>query len=207
MDPMQNPDERYEPQYGGQGGARERAEEGLEKAWRKTQEGIRSMKDQAGEGLDSVRQRLSEGARATIVEQKDKSVGSLRRLSLAIHEAAAKLDDEGDHTLAEYTELLGARVEKAADYLKQKEPSAVLRDFENLARRQTGLFIGGLFVTGLVIARLIKSSRRDDSPSTTELAPEDLTPEPATGPSAPTVSTPAHSQPTIPTSSRFGQGI
>lgn len=205
MDPMQNPEQGHGSQFGSQNDPRERAKEGLENAWKKTQEGIRSMKDQANQGLESVRQRLGDSARSTFIEQKDRSVAGLRRLSLAIHEAAAKLDEEGDHTLAEYTELLSGQVEKAAEYLKHREPGVVLRDFEGFARRQAGLFIGGMFVTGLVVARLIKAAREDrESSATTALAPQDLSPA---APAVPPAPAPAQVQPTIPPSSRFGQGL
>ncbi len=206
MDPMQNPEERDETRFGPEG--MPGGEEGIQSAWKKTQEGIRSMKEQATQSLESARQRLSEGARNTLVEQKDKSVAGLRRISSAIHEAAAKLDEEGDHTLAEYTSALGTRVEQAADYLKDRDPATVLHEFEDFARRQAGLVIGGMFVTGLIVGRLIQSSRRSRTGTTT------LTPEQAQGVGAagtpPTPSpTPTTAQPgTIPPSSRFGaQGL
>src|SRR5690606_15496822 len=105
MDPMQNPEERYEGHPGSRENARSQAEKQFESGWEKTQEGMRSMKAQASESIESARQQLSETARRTLHQQKDRSVGGLKRLSSAIHEASHKLDEQGDHTLAEYTDL------------------------------------------------------------------------------------------------------
>jgi hypothetical protein len=198
MDPMQNPEERDETRFGPQGTPHEEA--GFEGALKKTQEGMRSMKEQASQSLEQARRRLKEGARNTLFEQKDKSVAGLQRISSAIHEAATRLNQEGDHTLAEYTEMLGAQVEKAKDYLRDRDPSTVLRDLEGFARRQAGLFIGAMFVTGLIVGRLIKTSRRPETTGTTSLAPEDVQGVDVSGsPKAPAPSTTQ-----VPPSSRFG---
>lgn len=209
MDPMRNPEERPEMHEKSEE-LREQARQSFEGAWKKTQEGIRSMKEQASQSIESARQRLSEGARSSVQEQKDKSVSSLKRVSSAIHEAAHKLEDEGDRTLADYAHMLGSKVENAANYLDQRDPSLVLKDLEGLARRQAGLFIGGMFLTGLVVARLIKSSRTaatglESETSGTALAPQELTPA---APPPPT-SKPEKPTGTIPpsASSRFGAGL
>jgi hypothetical protein len=158
------------------------------------------MKEQAGESLEAARLRFSENARNTLIQQKDRSVGGLRRLSSAIHEAASKLDQEGDHTFAEYTDLLGTQVDKAANYLQSRDPSTVFHDLEGVARRQAGLLIGGMFVAGLIVARLIRSSQAS-SERETSLAPQDLTPSP-TEPAEQTTS--PHGSVPPGTASRFG---
>jgi len=201
MDPMRNPEEHgySEPHSEPQG----EAHEALEGGWKKAQEGFRSMKEQAGESLESFQQRLSETAHRTLLQQKDRSVGGLKRLSSAIHDAAAKLDEEGDHTLAEYTDLLGNQVDKAADYLRRRDPSSVLHDLENVARRQAGLIIGGMFVTGLIVARFIKSAQRRET-AETALAPQAVSPSSMPPAPAEPLSAPTPPSSSTPTSSRFG---
>lgn len=205
MDPMKNPEEHDETRFGHEG--MQAGQEGFHRAWEKTQEGIRSMKQQAGQSLESVRQRLSQNARSTLVEQKDKSVSGLRRISSAIHEAAARLDEEGDHTLAGYTDTLGTQIEKAANYLENRDPSTVLRDVEGFARRQAGLFIGGMLVTGLIVGRLIQSARESRGEGGTTFTPEQAPEGHETA--GPQSSTPSAPQPgAVPPSSRFGgQGL
>lgn len=187
-DPMRHPEE------GGQ------TEHSFEGGWRKAEEGMRSIKKQATEKLETARRRFSENARGALVQQKDRSVSSLQRLSSVIHEAASRLDREGDQTLAEYTDLLGTQVDKAAGYLQERDPSNVLRDLEGLARRQAGLFIGGMFVAGLIAARFVRSSQARSSPETSE--PEEFEPPPGEAPEQ-TASPPGSVSPG--SSSRFGE--
>lgn len=206
MDPMRNPEERHEMHEKSEELQKE-ARQSFEGAWRKTQEGIRSMKEQASHGIENARQRLSEGARNGLQEQKDRSVSSLKHISSAIHEAAHKLESEGDRTLADYAHMLGSKVESAAGYLDNRDPSNLLQDFESFARRQAGFFIGGMFITGLVVARLIKSSRQAELTPASEapLAPTELTP--AVPPTPPTAKPEKPTGTIPPTSSRFGSGL
>lgn len=168
MDPMQNPEERPEthdvPESGEGKGS-------LGGTWKKTREGMWAVREQAGQSIEAARERIREGARNALLQQKDKSVAGLKRISFAIHETAGKLNQEGDRTLAEYTDLLGNQVEKAADYLDEREASVLLSDLESFARRQAALFVGGMFVAGLVVARLLKASRQE-SPGVVDSEPE-----------------------------------
>jgi len=206
MDPMQNPEERYEGQPDPAEHLRSQGEASLEKGWRKTQEGIRSMKEQASESFESMRRQFSDSARRVLIQQKDRSVTGLKRLSAAIHDAASRLDSGGDHTLAEYTDLLGNQVDRAANYLQERDAGEVMRDLESLVRRQAGLIVGGMFVTGLVVARLIKASQERQ---TTALAPQDLTPSPAPSVETGEPGMVSPSPGTMPpaSQSRFGQGL
>lgn len=192
MDPI---DPKRHPEEG------EQAEHSFEGGWRKAEEGMRSIKEQATETLEAARRRFSENARSALVQQKDRSVGSLRRLSTAIHEAASRLDREGDHTLAEYTDLLGTQVDKATSYLQERDASNVLRDLEGLARRQAGLLIGGMFVAGLIAARFIRSSQAQSSSETESPASGELAPSPGETPEQ-TASPPGS---VSPGTSRFGE--
>lgn len=192
MDPI---DPMRQPEEGGQ------TEHSFEGGWKKAEEGMRSIKEQATDKLETARRRFSENARSALAQQKDRSVSSLQRLSSAIHEAASRLDREGDQTLAEYTDLLGTQVDKAASYLQERDPSNVLRDLEGLARRQAGLVIGGMFVAGLITARFVRSSQtRSSSPETSE--PQEFAPPPGEGPEQ-TASPPGSVAPG--SSSRFGE--
>jgi hypothetical protein len=186
---MQNPEERGEYQ----------GEQSYEQAWEKTRQGVRAIRDQASQSLETARQKLREGARSVVVEQKGRTVSGLRRLSQAIHDTANKLQNEGDRTLAEYADAVGSQVERAAGYLDEREPAAVLQDFEAFARRQAGLFVGGMFVAGLIVARLLRSAPRSPSESAGEPSGEStMLPEPQAGQPSAIEST------YVPPSSRFG---
>ncbi|HEY9515791.1 MAG TPA: hypothetical protein VIQ74_08945, partial [Gemmatimonadaceae bacterium] len=59
-----------------------------------------------------------------------------------------------------YVEKAANRVEQLADYVQNTDASEMADRFENFARREPGIFLGGAFTLGLLGARFIKSSRR-----------------------------------------------
>lgn len=171
MDPLQHPEERPEQHTQGEHSeeqqarrayeeAREEGRQAYESAWGKAREGFESMKHQASQSLEQGREKLKQSARGYVADQKNRGAGSLRRFSHAVHETAQRLRDEGDNTLAEYTDAAANQVDKAAHYIEQREPSDLMHDAEGLIRRQAGLFIGGMFVAGVIAARMIRSSSR-----------------------------------------------
>jgi hypothetical protein len=52
-------------------------------------------------------------------------------------------------------------VEGVADYVASKDMRGLLRDTEQLARRQPALFFGSAFLVGLAIGRFLKSAPPD----------------------------------------------
>ncbi len=197
MDPSHDPQEHPEEEQP-QEGAGEGVESAYGDAWEKARQGLQSMKDQASQSLDTARQKLKEGLHNSAVDQRERAVAGLRRLSSAVHETGAKLESDGDRTLAEYTHAFAGKLEKAAEYLHEREPSDILPDAEYVARRQTGLVVGGMFVAGLIVARLMRSSGRTAAGAQSESEGEPMLPEPEPGQPSAKEST------YIPPSNRFG---
>ncbi len=139
--------------------AKDSAARAYESARGRTRESFASARAQASQTMEEARQRLREGAQTAVTSQKDRAVGSLRRISRAVEETADRLNEDGDPTLAEYTRAVSSRIEKAAGFLEHREPAELLADAEGIIRRQAALFIGGMFVAGLIVARVMRSSR------------------------------------------------
>jgi hypothetical protein len=97
---------------------------------------------------DEVRTQLDSG--------KTRAASALR----GVADSLLHPNEMGTDTISEYIRTAGDRVQRAADYLENKDVREVVSDVESFARRQPALFLGGAFMLGLVAARVLKSSRK-----------------------------------------------
>jgi gas vesicle protein len=117
----------------------------------------------AEQGAEAINRAKDKG-RAFADDQKNHLGERIHGYGSAVRRAADKLREERDPNIAHYAEMVADRLDEAADYVRTSDPSKVLRDVENAARRRPEIFFGGMFVAGLVLARFLKaSSERDDS--------------------------------------------
>lgn len=114
--------------------------------------------EQAGEKTSEVK----EQARAKLREQlQQRSSGMGRQLSSvggAVNEAAQKLRDDGNTSAADLTERAGEKVSQLAMYLEHADGDRMLRDLEDLGRRQPMLAAVGGLAVGFVASRFLKAS-------------------------------------------------
>jgi hypothetical protein len=127
-------------------------------------------------GLDtaSTKHRVGEKVREIANTAQSKAGDEVRtqldsgktRAASALRGVASSLlhpNEAGTDTVSEYIRTAGDRVQRAADYLENKDVREVVSDVEQFARRQPALFLGGAFMLGLVAARVLKSSRQPNS--------------------------------------------
>lgn len=70
---------------------------------------------------------------------------------------------EDDPVIAKAAARASDGIETVANYVGSASARSVMRDTEQLARRQPLLFFGGAFLAGLAAARFLKSSRSEGS--------------------------------------------
>jgi hypothetical protein len=113
---------------------------------------------QAGEKTSEVK----EQARAKLRDQlQERSTDMGRQLSSvggAVNEAAQKLRDDGNTSAADLTERAGEKVSQLATYLEHADGDRMLRDLEDLGRRQPMVAVAGGLVVGFVASRFLKAS-------------------------------------------------
>lgn len=164
MEPTYDPEERAEQEISG-GGTFSCASEGTYESaagmgGEKTREFFSKTIGQLSQGMEAFKESASQRVRSLAMEQKDRVVDGLQRLSRAIHDTASSLEREGDQTLSRYADDLGAKVDKMTNYVQEHEPAQLLQDSSRCASRNIGAVVGGMFLVGVIVAKLLQSTRR-----------------------------------------------
>lgn len=132
-----------------------------------------TAKQEAGDVAAEVRDRASELGGQLMDEVRTQGHDQQQRLAGGLKTAAGELDQmasnaEGGGIATDLTRQVGRRLDRAATWLQDREPSDVLDEVRSFARRQPAVFLVGAGVAGLVVGRLargIVASRSElDSP-------------------------------------------
>ena len=127
--------------------------------------------DTGQQGTSGIREKISEQARTAtrqarekagtaFTERKTEVAGQVSSVADAVRTSSSQLRGSGHDQIAGITESLAEQAERAASYLRDADLRSIRRDFEDLARRQPMLVIGGALALGLIGARFLRSSER-----------------------------------------------
>ena len=103
--------------------------------------------------------RAKEEASRYATEKKEVTANRIGSYSTAIHDTARSLEEK-DPNIAWFTHQAADRLQGIADYMRNRDFSALRQDAENLARRHPATFFGGMFLAGLIVGNIVKASRR-----------------------------------------------
>src|SRR5688572_23873707 len=103
--------------------------------------------------------RAKEEASRYVSEKKEVTANRIGSYSSAIHDTARSLEEK-DPNIAWFTHQAADRLQGIADYMRNRDFSALRQDAENLARRHPATFFGGMFLAGLIVGNIVKASRR-----------------------------------------------
>jgi ElaB/YqjD/DUF883 family membrane-anchored ribosome-binding protein len=76
----------------------------------------------------------------------------------AMRRTSEQLREEGKDSVAKAMDAVADRGEQLGNYLTRADGDQILRDVEDLARRQPWLFVGGSAVIGFLASRFMKAS-------------------------------------------------
>jgi hypothetical protein len=110
--------------------------------------------DQARSTMDDVRRRAGSG----LTRGRQQAADQLGGIGTAFHRTGEQLRGEDQGRFADLADTVGSQVDRVAGYLRDSDGRTIVRDFENLARRQPALVFAGAFALGVVAARFLKSS-------------------------------------------------
>lgn len=117
---------------------------------------VTDMAQQAGQAMRQHGSQLIDNQKRRLVEQ----ISGARDATQA---AATKLRGDHDDNIAAYVEGVATYLDRAQQYLNDRDGSALLRDAQDLARKKPAWFLGGMFVAGVAIARFAKAERPEQS--------------------------------------------
>jgi hypothetical protein len=165
----------------------------------------------AGQAKDQVRELMDE----TLGQVTDQSRTQLGRLVGTLQSVSADLEtmaSSADSGLAsQLTQQVAERTRGLSTHLDGREPSEVLDDVRQFARRRPGLFLLGALGAGVVVGRLARGAKQahsqDSAPSSTGTPQVAATPtstgdtassDPTSGdPTGGTSAAPSYGQPVI----------
>ena len=86
--------------------------------------------------------RVREQAGAQLATHKDSATEGMGTIAQAVRRTTAELRETKHETMAEYVEQAAVRLERWSEQLKHKDIGELLREAQNLARRQPVAFVG-----------------------------------------------------------------
>jgi len=141
-----------------------------------TQQVADTAKQQAGQVAGDVKQQAQQLASQTKSElsdqatsQRDRAADSLRSIGGEFRTMAESSDQSGPG--AQLARQGADLAEQMADFLAQRDPSQLLDEVRDLARRRPGGFLLGAALAGVVVGRLgrgVMSARSSDDKSSSE---------------------------------------
>jgi hypothetical protein len=133
---------------------------GVEGAKRAAAEQVHDAVDDFKEGATQAIESAKEAGSDFIQEQKEKLAETIEEYTHAVKAACDSLDAEEDNPLSGPAHRASRQLERASRYLRSKQPTDILHDLSDFARRRPELVFGGMFVAGMASVRFLKASSR-----------------------------------------------
>lgn len=93
-------------------------------------------------------------------EKKEATASRIGSYSSAMHDTAQSFEDK-DPNIAWFAHRAADKLQSVAEYMRNRDFSALRLDAEDLARRHPGAFFGSMFLVGLVAGNMVKASRHN----------------------------------------------
>jgi hypothetical protein len=127
-----------------------------------TTEAAKNKLAQAGDQAQEKAQEIAGQARGRAREQIDQrstqAGEQLSSIAQAIRKSGEELRGQDQHGPARAVDRASEQAERLSAYLKDSDADRILRDAEDLARRQPWALAAGAFILGLLGSRFIKAS-------------------------------------------------
>ncbi len=144
------------------------ARETLKDKARDVAEQARQAKDRIAGQAQEIAGEAKQRANTVLDQQKGMAVDALFGVAHALRQTAHQLDDREQEMMAQYADRAADHIDKFSRQLSAKDLAQIIRDAEDLGRRQPEVLIGGAVTAGFLLARFLKASqRRQAGPSTT----------------------------------------
>jgi hypothetical protein len=131
----------------------------------------RVAKDQAGEVGNAAKELATDAtARVQSVMEEQKAAGAdfLGSFANTVRRAAGEFEGDTPQAAA-YIRRAAGQMETVANAVRERNVRELIREVEDLARRQPTLFFGGAMILGFAALRFFKSSSPDSSTSDSRL--------------------------------------
>jgi ElaB/YqjD/DUF883 family membrane-anchored ribosome-binding protein len=125
-----------------------------------TRSPVGQVKDHVQDAAAQAKGQTREQLRSQVGDRSTQVGEQLSSTAQAVRRAAAELRDEGKEGPAKLVDGLAGRGERLGSYLSHADGDQLLRDVEELGRKQPWLFVGASAVVGFLASRFMKASSR-----------------------------------------------
>lgn len=134
--------------------SREKIRERTDDLKARASETMADLKHSAGDMARAAQHEASDYANT----RKSQAADRLGSYGNAVRHAVDDLREQ-DPNIAWLADSAAERLERAADYVRDRNLSGMREDAEDFARRHPTAFLGGMFVAGVALGWVIKSAR------------------------------------------------
>jgi hypothetical protein len=121
-------------------------------------------KDKVQELATKAQDKAGEKVEAGVSKGKNRAADALGAVAQSLLVSSQQLRQQDRGAVGGFVEKAANRMEQWADYMQNTDTREMADRFENFARREPAMFLGGAFALGLLGARLLKSSRKSEQP-------------------------------------------
>jgi len=123
-------------------------------------EHARQTKDRIAGQAQEIAGEARQQAKTMLDQQKGMAADALGGVADALRQTAQQLHGRDRGTMAQYAERAADQIDRFSRQLGEKDLGQIIRDAEDLGRRQPEVLIGGAVAAGFLLARFFKASRR-----------------------------------------------
>jgi ElaB/YqjD/DUF883 family membrane-anchored ribosome-binding protein len=122
------------------------------------QTGTEQVKERVQDVAEQAKSKTQEQLRTQINQRSTQAGEQVSSTAAAMRKTSEHLRVEGKDSVAKVVDGVAERSERLGSYLTRADGDQILRDIEDLARKQPWLFVGGSAVVGFLASRFMKAS-------------------------------------------------
>lgn len=122
---------------------------------------VRDVADQAQQRAQDAKGQAKARVREQVDQRSTQAGEQVGGAASDMRSVAEELRNQGKDTPARYAEQAADRVERIGGYLRDADGDRILRDAEDLGRRQPWVVIAGGLALGFAASRVLKASSAD----------------------------------------------
>ncbi len=122
------------------------------------------VKDEVKRQAETLKQDAKDRSKAFIEDKKNIAAAELTDVAGALRASADSLRENEHDQAGHYVKLAADGLAHFADVIRQRDVGRLVRDTEQLARRQPAVFVGGTIAAGFLLSRFLKASARREEP-------------------------------------------
>jgi ElaB/YqjD/DUF883 family membrane-anchored ribosome-binding protein len=122
------------------------------------QSATEQVKERVQDVAEQAKSQTREQLRTQINQRSTQAGEQVSSTAAAMRKTSEHLRVEGKDSVAKVVDGVAERGERLGSYLSRADGDQILRDVEDLARKQPWLFVGGSAVVGFLASRFMKAS-------------------------------------------------